>query len=153
MTENRYINREFSWLQFNARVLQEAADNNIPLIERLRFIGIFSNNLDEFFMVRYATMKRIAMAGKKAKHIMLDYTAQELLDEITNIVIKQQAESLRILDEIQTELKKENIFIIDETEISATQEEFIKSYFVNEVSPALVTIILNDLAELNITSD
>lgn len=153
MTENRYINRELSWLQFNARVLQEVADRNIPLIERLRFIGIFSNNLDEFFMVRYATMKRIAMAGKKAKHIMLDYSAQELLDEITNTVIKQQAESLRILDEIKAELKKENIFIIDETEISAAQEEFIKSYFVNEVSPALVTIILNDLEELNITSD
>lgn len=153
MTENRYLNRELSWLQFNARVLQEAADNNIPLIERLRFIGIFSNNLDEFFMVRYATMKRIAMAGQKAKHIMLNYTAQELMDEITKIVIKQQTESLRILDEIKDGLKKEKIFIIDETEISAAQEEFIKNYFINEVSPALVTIILNDLEELHIMSD
>ena len=62
-----YINRELSWLQFNARVLQEAADKNVPLIERLRFIGIFSNNLDEFFKVRYATVKRIDQAGKGGK--------------------------------------------------------------------------------------
>ena len=63
--ESRYINREISWLQFNARVLQEAADETVPLIERLRFVGIFSNNLDEFFKVRYATVKRIVEAGKK----------------------------------------------------------------------------------------
>ena len=62
--ETRYINREISWLQFNARVLQEAADETVPLIERLRFVGIFSNNLDEFFKVRYATVKRIVEAGK-----------------------------------------------------------------------------------------
>ena len=60
----QYTNRELSWLQFNARVLQEAEDTSVPLIERLRFIGIFSNNLDEFFKVRYATLKRIVEAGE-----------------------------------------------------------------------------------------
>ena len=64
-TENRYVNRELSWLRFNERVLQECADVTVPLIERLRFLGIFSNNLDEFFRVRYATVKRIVDAGDK----------------------------------------------------------------------------------------
>jgi polyphosphate kinase len=64
---NIYVNRDLSWLQFNARVLQEANDENIPLIERIRFLGIFSNNLDEFFKVRYATIKRIDEAGKTGK--------------------------------------------------------------------------------------
>ena len=62
--QNVYLNRELSWLQFNARVLQEADDATVPLIERLRFLGIFSNNLDEFFKVRYATIRRIVEAGK-----------------------------------------------------------------------------------------
>jgi polyphosphate kinase len=151
--ENQYINREISWLQFNGRVLQEAADKNMPLIERLRFIGIFSNNLDEFFKVRYATVKRIAMAGKKIKNIMVGYEPKALMDDITQIVINQQEESLRILEEIRLALKKENIYIINENQISALQDEFIRNYFVNEVSPALVTIILNDLKALNIRTE
>jgi len=65
--DNKYTNRELSWLQFNSRVLQEAADTSVPLIERLRFLGIFSNNLDEFFRVRYATVRRIVEAGKKGR--------------------------------------------------------------------------------------
>ena len=69
-TKNRYINREISWLKFNERVLQESADSNVPLIERIRFIGIFSNNLDEFFKVRYATVKRIVEAGKSGKSVL-----------------------------------------------------------------------------------
>ena len=95
--KNTYVNRELSWLQFNARVLQEAADNDVPLIERLRFLGIFSNNLDEFFKVRYATVKRIDDAGKGGKSQLGGIKASELLDEITEIVIKQQSESLNIL--------------------------------------------------------
>ncbi|MFD1613613.1 polyphosphate kinase 1 [Gelatiniphilus marinus] len=145
---NKHINREISWLQFNARVLQEATDESVPLIERLRFLGIFSNNLDEFFKVRYATVKRIVQAGKGGKHELGGIKAKELLEIITQIVINQQSESLGILDAIKTKLEKENIYIIDETQIDSAQHNFIKKYFVQNVSPALVTIILNDLVKL-----
>ncbi|WP_194767428.1 polyphosphate kinase 1 [Tamlana sp. I1] len=141
---NSYINREISWLQFNARVLQEAADEAVPLIERLRFLGIFSNNLDEFFKVRYATVKRIVEAGKGAKSELGGIRAKELLEIITQIVITQQSESLDILQTIGKKLKEENIYIINETQIDGAQHEFIKEYFLKVVSPALVTIILND---------
>ena len=116
MTEthtNQYINRELSWLQFNARVLQEAADDSVPLLERLRFIGIFSNNLDEFFKVRYATIKRIDLAGTDSREVLKGEVANELLEKITKIVIKQQKQSLKTIDIIRDKLKEHNIFIID----------------------------------------
>ncbi|WP_290699280.1 polyphosphate kinase 1 [Lacinutrix sp.] len=139
-----YINRELSWLQFNGRVLQEASDEGVPLIERLRFLGIFSNNLDEFFKVRYATVKRIDEAGKAGKNQLGGIKASDLLEIITKTVIKQQTESLNILSNIQTRLKAENIFIVKENQISENQKKFIKNYFIQKISPALVTIILND---------
>lgn len=142
--KNTYINRELSWLQFNARVLQEAADETVPLIERLRFLGIFSNNLDEFFKVRYATVKRIYDAGKGGKSELGGIKAGELLEEITEVVIDQQRESVEILNKIEQELESENIFIINETEIEADHHEFIKNYFYQEISPALVVIILDE---------
>ena len=146
--KNQYINRELSWLQFNARVLQESADKTVPLIERLRFVGIFSNNLDEFFKVRYATVKRIDEAGKAGKTELGGIKAFDLLEEITKIVIKQQASSLKILGDIQKALESENIFIIKEHQIDEIQHKFIKDYFIQKVSPALVTIILNDSIKL-----
>jgi polyphosphate kinase len=142
--KNIYINRELSWLQFNARVLQEAGDKDVPLIERLRFLGIFSNNLDEFFKVRYATVKRIYEAGKGGKTELGGIKAGDLLEQITQIVIEQQTESLNILNEINTELENENIYVINETEIDEQQHEFIKNYFYQEISPALVVIMLNE---------
>lgn len=145
---NSYVNREISWLQFNARVLQEASDETVPLIERLRFLGIFSNNLDEFFKVRYATVKRIVEAGKGGKSALGGIKAKELLEIITQIVIKQQSGSLGILKNIKSKLEDENIYIIDETQIDSNQHDFIKHYFLRKVSPALVTIILNDLVVL-----
>ncbi|MDN6281021.1 MAG: polyphosphate kinase 1, partial [Psychroflexus sp.] len=143
MAERKFINREISWLHFNARVLQEAADQSVPLIERLRFLGIFSNNLDEFFKVRYATVKRINQAGKSGKKALGGFKAGKLLQEITEIVIERQAESLRILSEIREELKAQKISIITENEVEDYQIDFIKEYFLQKVSPALVTIMLN----------
>ena len=152
-TKNEYINREISWLQFNERVLQESADTNVPLIERLRFLGIFSNNLDEFFKVRYATVKRIVEAGKKGKSALGGEKAKDLLEEITKVVIKQQAKSQKLLKQIENELEEQNIFLINETEVTEAQEEFLKMYFIQNVSPVLMTIILNDLAEFPILKD
>jgi len=148
MANKKYTNRELSWLSFNARVLQEAADETVPLIERLRFLGIFSNNLDEFFKVRYATVKRIDLAGKAAKSVLGGIKASKLLEAITKIVIDQQSESLKILEDIQEKLKEHNIHVINENEVTYKQQDFIKNYFLSKVSPALVTIILNELPEM-----
>lgn len=153
MTENRYIDREKSWLSFNARVLQEAGDSSVPLLDRLRFLGIFSNNLDEFFRVRFAAIRRLSLSGVSGEKILGGITAEKLLKEITQIVIQQQSESLRILSNIEKELEKENVFIINEKEISVEQENYIKDFFIQKVSPALVTIILNDLAEFPVLKD
>ena len=149
----RYVDREKSWLAFNARVLQEAADENVPLLDRFRFLGIFSNNLDEFFRVRYAAIRRLSLSGISGEKMLGGHNAQQLVKEITSIVIQQQSESLRILNIIENKLQKENIFIINENEVSKDQENFIKDFFIQKVSPALVTIILNDLAEFPLLKD
>ena len=151
--EYKYIDREKSWLAFNARVLQEAADENVPLLDRLRFLGIFSNNLDEFFRVRYAAIRRLSLSGVSGEKVLGGISAHQLVKDITEIVIQQQSESLRILNIIESKLQKENIFIINENQISSEQENFIKDFFIQKVSPALVTIILNDLAEFPILKD
>ncbi len=143
----QFINRDLSWLQFNARVLQEAEDPKVPLLERLRFLGIFSNNLDEFFKVRYATIKRIVEAGKVGRSELGGVAAADLLEQITQIVIKQQQSSLDILSDIEHELEKEGIHIINETQITPSQSKFISEYFIRVVSPALVTIMLSELEE------
>jgi len=151
--ENRYIDREKSWLAFNARVLQEAGDPNVPLLDRLRFLGIFSNNLDEFFRVRFAAIRRLNLSGVSGEKVLGGISADKLIKEITEIVIRQQSESLRILSIIEKELEAENVFLINETEISKEQENFIKDFFIQRVSPALLTIILNDLAEFPVLRD
>ena len=150
--KNKYLNREISWLDFNARVLQEASDTKVPIIERLRFLGIFSNNLDEFFQVRYATVKRIAESvvdkdnGKNKKAI-------NLLDQITNKVIKLQTKSSKILDSIQLSLEKEDIYFINENEVKDSQKEFLKDFFLRKISPALVTIILSKRKKYDFTDN
>ncbi|WP_395076562.1 polyphosphate kinase 1 [Flavobacterium sp.] len=153
VTENRYIDREKSWLAFNFRVLQEAADERVPLLDRMRFLGIFSNNLDEFFRVRYAAIRRLSISGEASEKLLGGISAQKLLKEITEIVIEQQSESLRILNVIEKQLEDQNIFMINENEIPASQEHFVKDFFIQKVSPELVTIILNDLAEFPLLKD
>lgn len=153
INNNQYIDREKSWLTFNARVLQEASDESVPLLDRLRFLGIFSNNLDEFFRVRYASLRRLSIEMDNTENILGGISAQKLLNDITDVVITQQSESLRILSDIENRLEKENIYIITEKEINKEQEEFIKNFFIQNVSPAVVTIMLNDLEEFPLLSD
>lgn len=142
-----FFNRELSWLQFNARVLQEAEDPSVPLVERFRFLGIFSNNLDEFFRVRYASIKRIVETGSLGNNILGDIDPKDLLEQITNIVIHQQGHSLEILNDIRNQLKTYDIYIIDETKIDDSQSKFVKKYFLENVQPALVTYMLDDLED------
>ncbi|MFE3872578.1 polyphosphate kinase 1 [Flavobacterium sp. ZS1P70] len=153
MPEHKYIDREKSWLAFNARVLQEAADDSVPLLDRLRFLGIFSNNLDEFFRVRFAAIRRLSLSGISGEKYLGGISAQELVKDITEIVILQQSESLRILSTIEAKLESKNIFIINEDQISIDQEIFLKDFFIQKLSPELVTIILNDLAEFPLLKD
>ncbi len=155
ITENnyRYIDREKSWLAFNARVLQEAADESVPLLDRLRFLGIFSNNLDEFFRVRFAAIRRLSLSGKTGEKILGGISAQQLVKDITTIVIQQQSESLRVLSIIEKQLEKENIFIVNESQLCQEHQEFVHDLFIEKVSPELVTIILNDLAVFPLLKD
>ncbi len=139
-----YINREISWLSFNARVLQEAADPSVPLIERMRFLGIFSNNMDEFFRVRVATMKRMQGLGRKALKIVGE-DPEEVLEEIRNTVIRQRDRFGAIYDGILEELEEHNVHILDETQLDEEQGSFVRDYFQREVRRTLVPIMLNNV--------
>ena len=142
-----YINREISWLQFNERVLQESADKRVPIIDRIRFLGIFSNNLDEFFRVRYATVKRTVDSDLTGKETLGGMLATDLLALITKISIEAQSKSLKILKDITEELKSHSIYLINETELSTDQSVFVTNYFLSKVNPELTTIDLNTVED------
>jgi polyphosphate kinase len=142
--QKQIINRELSWLSFNERVLQEAGDKTTPLIERLKFLGIFSNNLDEFFKVRVATIKRIVDLKVPSK-ATLGEKPKKLMQQIQERVLQLQQNSQAIFKGILNELEKENIFIIDETQLNSIQAGFVKQYFEDKVLPALSPIMLGNL--------
>jgi polyphosphate kinase len=146
MSEFRSINREISWLSFNHRVLQEAQNDNVPLIERLVFLGIVSSNLDEFFRVRVATIKRLAALGNKGKEGYED-DPELVLEEIHNIVSFQQKEFEKTYAEIIKKLEKENIFIDNEKTLSKKHEKFVKNYYYQKVKPACGPIMLDQANE------
>jgi polyphosphate kinase len=146
------INRELSWLSFNDRVLQEAADQSVPLADRIKFLGIFSNNLDEFFKVRVAAIMRM-IDLKMTSQKILGEAPERVLSKIKDTVIKLQKKFEAIYDEVLIELEKQNIFIIDETLLNAEQIQFVKEYFEEKVLPALSPMMLRHLEKFPYLKD
>ena len=142
MNDSKTINREISWLQFNERVLQEALDVRNPLLERIRFLGIFSSNRDEFFKVRVATVKRLIKLNEK-RHPEIAEKYKGVLKEILKTVEKQEFKYTDAFHDLKDELKKNNICFIDETMVDEQQGAFIKEYFRSEVRPVIYPIILD----------
>jgi polyphosphate kinase len=140
----KFVNREISWLEFNGRVLQEAADETTPLIERIKFLGIFSNNLDEFYRVRVATLNRLVDYNKRAGD-NLNLNPRRTLKEINRIDTEQQKEFARIFRRLVRELAHEGIHIINEKELSEEQGAYIRKYFNENVRSQLFPIMLSNL--------
>jgi polyphosphate kinase len=139
----QFVNRELSWLSFNDRVLQEAFDESNPTIERIRFLGIYSNNMDEFFKVRVATVKRIiAIGGKKV--IGYEGTFEDLLAEMMKTVKKQQKKFELAYQKILKELGKENVQHINENDLYNDQILELNQYFAKKVEDQIVPILLDN---------
>jgi polyphosphate kinase len=148
MAKKQFIARDISWLSFNARVLQEANDPSVPLKERIRFLGIFSNNSDEFFRVRVATLKRMLELSGKKLNMHLEQSPQAILDQIQTTVLQQQNEFNRIWEGILKELKKEKIFLVDEKHLNREQKLFVKKYFDEEVRANIIPLMIESLPQL-----
>ncbi|POY36355.1 polyphosphate kinase 1 [Solitalea longa] len=141
------INREISWLAFNDRVLQEACDPTVPLIERIKFLAIFSSNLDEFFRVRVATVTRLTKI-KNATRFNMGFNPSRILAEIQEIVKKQQVRFEDIYNNIiLPQLAEEKIFIINDLQLNVSRGQFVRTYFREKLLSTLVPIMLDGLAE------
>ncbi|GAA4306125.1 polyphosphate kinase 1 [Compostibacter hankyongensis] len=138
------IVRDISWLSFNARVLQEAKDASVPLHERIRFLGIFSNNLDEFFRVRVATLKRMAVFGKTAR-MHLEHNPVQILEDIQQTVIRQQQEFSKIWKQIVQELRQEKIYLRQEGHLTRRQQQFILDYFNEEIRSNIIPLMIESI--------
>ncbi len=148
-----YIPKEISWLAFNERVLQEADNKEVPLIERFKFLGIYSNNLDEYFRVRVATLKRLSYYGPKSKNI-LGYSPKATLKRIQEIVIAQNTKFEKIYTRLLKELAAHKIHVINEKQLNAEQVEFVTGYFQKEVRNRLMPFMIEKDSDLpNLTDD
>lgn len=148
-----YIPKEISWLSFNERVLQESENKEVPLLERFKFLGIYSNNLDEYFRVRVATLRRLSQFGPKSKSI-LGYSPKATLKDIQEIVLAQNERFEKIYTGLLQELDKHKIHIINEKQLNTEQSEFVRAYFHKEVRTRLMPFLIEKASELpNLTDD
>lgn len=145
----KHLARDISWLSFNARVLQEANDPTVSLQDRIRFMGIFSNNLDEFFRVRVATLKRMVEWSRMRKKASFDRieSPQSVLDEIQRIVLRQQNEFNRIWDNVYKELRKAGVYLVDDKKLTAEQRQFVRSYFDEVVRPYIIPLMIESIPQ------
>ncbi|MDX9726514.1 MAG: polyphosphate kinase 1 [Bacteroidales bacterium] len=148
-----YIPKEISWLSFNERVLQEAENKEVPLIERFKFLGIYSNNLDEYFRVRVATLRRLSKFGSKSNDV-LGYNPKSTLKKVHEIVLEQNTKFEKIYNNLIGELAKHKIHIVNEKELKKDQVEFVREFFFREVRNRLMPFLINKDSELpNLTDD
>lgn len=146
------IARDISWLSFNARVLQEAQDPKNNLFDRLRFIGIFSNNLDEFFRVRVATLNRMVRLGKAAR-VHLEQNPEKILTRIQQIVMHQQIIFDETFSNIIEELKTQNIFIKTDRQLNKEQKEFVVKYFNDKVRTQIIPLMIESIPQMPLLKD
>ena len=138
------INRDISWLSFNERVLQEAQNQDVPLIQRMRFLGIYSNNLDEFFRVRVATLIRFQNA-LETSNAELAEQASSILEKIQSRVIQLHASFYETYEQILIQLTQENIFIKNENNLDQKQADFVRKYFLKEVESLITPLIISNV--------
>ena len=144
---NNLTDRELSWLSFSERILQEAKDPRVPLYERIKFLAIFSSNLDEYFRVRVASLRSLLTLKKKSKK-KLGFDPSELLEEIKRIVDRQQEEFGTIFrKQVLPELRTHNVFLIPESELSPEQSKFVTGYFRDHVEPLITPIFISENKE------
>ncbi|UXI00741.1 polyphosphate kinase 1 [Photobacterium sp. TY1-4] len=138
-TEPLYLEKELSWLSFNERVLQEAADKSVPLIERVRFLGIFSSNTDEFYQVRFADVKRRILINEEQGG---DQGAKQLLSKIQSRVLKLNQDFDSLYNEILLEMARRHIFLVNEQQLDDNQQVWLRKYFRNAILPHVTPILL-----------
>jgi len=143
-TAYRYFDRELSWLAFNERVLQEAEDPRVPLLERLKFLAIFSSNLDEFFIVRVASLRTLLRLKKKTVKKKLAFNPAKLLKQIQDTVMRQQERFGEVFrNQILAQLNTEGICLIDEAGLGEGQKAFLTTFFEEQVRPHVQPILLS----------
>lgn len=141
--ERLYIDKEISWLAFNERVLQEAADKRNPLIERVRFLGIYSNNLDEFYKVRFADVKRRILINEERGSRSGSGHARHLIKKIQSKVAKADQEFDALYNDLLLEMARNQIFLINERQISPNQQIWLRQYFRQNLRKHITPILIN----------